>query len=109
MKEYVGRVLMLVENYFPTDPRVRNEALTLVKNGFRVSVVALRGRTEKPREVVDGVTVYRIPRVTLFKKLPHAEQHGIRALLKKLQTVLGYLVEYSYFTSACLFWSFRAA
>jgi glycosyltransferase involved in cell wall biosynthesis len=106
MKEYAGRVLMLVENCFPADTRVRNEAFTLAKNGFHVSIIALRGATEKPREIVNGVTVYRIPRITLFKKLPDSESSRVRGLLHKLQVVLGYLLEYSYFTSACLLGSF---
>ena len=109
MKEYAGRVLMLVENRFPFDPRVRNEAFTLAQNGFHVSVIALRGRTETRREIVNSVAVYRIPRLTLFKKLPNANSSGPRALLAKLQTVVGYLSEYSYFTAACLFWSFYVA
>jgi len=41
--KYAGRVLMLVENQYPLDPRVRNEANTLTTNGYKVSVIALRG------------------------------------------------------------------
>ncbi len=103
MKEYAGRVLMLVEGNFPADTRVRNEAFTLTQNGFRVSVIALRGASEAPREIVNGVTVYRVPRLTLFKKLPGVESCRVRALVNKLQVVVGYFLEYSYFTSACLF------
>jgi len=106
MKEYAGRVLMLVEGNFPADTRVRNEAFTLAKNGFRVSVIALRGATETPREIVNGVSVYRVPRITIFKKLPAAESSRGRALLRKLQVVIGYFLEHSYFTSACLLASF---
>jgi glycosyltransferase involved in cell wall biosynthesis len=93
---------MLVENSFPADTRVRNEASTLVENGFRVTVVALRGRGEQSREVVDGVTVYRIPRLTLFKKLPGPAPSTVAALLNRLRVVVGYFSEYVYFTSACL-------
>jgi len=109
MKEYAGRVLMLVENRFPADVRVRNEAFTLAKDGFQVSVIALRGATEMPREIVNGVTVYRMPRLTLFKKLPRSESSGVRTLLQKLQIVLGYFLEHSYFTLACLLGSFYVA
>jgi len=42
MKASAGRVLMLVENSFPADERVRNEPFTLVSTGFRVSVLALQ-------------------------------------------------------------------
>jgi len=100
---------MLVENSFPADTRVRNEALTLAKDGFQVSVIALRGATEKSREIVNGVTVYRVPRITLFKKLPELRSSRLHALLHKLQVVVGYLLEYTYFTSACLLGSFYVA
>jgi glycosyltransferase involved in cell wall biosynthesis len=109
MKAFAGRVLMLVENSFPADARVRNEAFTLAKNGFQVSVIALRKTTEPLREIVNGVSVYRIPRITLFKKLPDAASSRVRALLRKLQVVVGYFVEYIYFTSACLLGSFYVA
>src|SRR5712691_10451298 len=109
MKEYAGRVLMLVEGNFPADTRVRNEAFTLAKNGYRVSVIALRGATESPHEIVNGVSVYRIPRMTLFKKLPTTESSTLRTLLKKLQVVSGYFLEYCYFTSACLLGSLYVA
>src|ERR671912_85620 len=98
MKASAGRVLMLLENCFPADTRVRNEAATLVENGYRVTVIALRAAGERPREVVDGVTVYRIPRLTLFGKLPDEKPRGIKKLLHKVRVVVGYVTEYGYFT-----------
>src|SRR5205085_4775492 len=79
MKESAGRTLMLVENCFPADTRVRNEAFTLAASGFKVSVIALGGRGEPRAETIDGVDVYRIPRLTLFEKLPTAKASGIGA------------------------------
>jgi glycosyltransferase involved in cell wall biosynthesis len=102
MKEFVGRTLMLVENCFPADTRVRNEAFTLAANGVKVSVVALRGRGEPRTETVKGVNVYRIPRLTLFEKLPVAKTSRAGALLNRMRVVVGYLAEYIYFTFACL-------
>ena len=102
MKASAGRVLMLVENCFPADTRVRNEAATLTENGFKVCVIALRGAGEKSREVVNGVTVYRIPRLTVFAKLPGGTHSRLRALLNKALVVIGYFTEYAYFTSGCL-------
>jgi glycosyltransferase involved in cell wall biosynthesis len=102
MKAFAGRVLMLVENEFPRDTRVRNEAFTLASKGFQVSVIALRGEGEKPREVVNGVTVYRLPRLTVFKKLRDTERSGLVALVSKVQVLIGYIIEYLYFTTACL-------
>src|SRR5437867_8753042 len=46
-KEYAGKVLMMVENFFPADARVRNEAFTLSEKGYKVSVIALRGQDRK--------------------------------------------------------------
>src|SRR5688572_27128979 len=102
MKASAGRVLMLVENNFPADTRVRNEAGTLVSNGYRVTVIALRAPGERSREVVDGVMVYRLPRLTMFGKLPDGNPKGIGKLVHKLRVVAGYVTEYCYFTSACL-------
>jgi glycosyltransferase involved in cell wall biosynthesis len=93
---------MLVENCFPADTRVRNEASTLVAHGYRVTVIALRAPRERAREVVDGVTVYRIPRLTVFGKLPAKKPKGLKKLLHKVRVVVGYVTEYCYFTSACL-------
>jgi len=93
---------MLVENCFPADTRVRNEAATLVEHGFKVSLIALRGPNESAREDVGGATVYRIPRLTLFEKLPGPKPTGLRAILNKLRVLVGYVTEYAYFTSACL-------
>jgi len=93
---------MLVENCFPADTRVRNEAATLVEHGFRVSIIALRGEHEAAREDVGGVAVYRVPRLTLFEKLPGPRPTGLKAVLNKLRVLVGYVTEYGYFTSACL-------
>jgi len=93
---------MLVENSFPADPRVRNEAATLVANGYRVSVISLRSPEQPWREEVDGVMVYRVPRLTVFEKLPHGNPTGLAKLAHTTRNVFGYLTEYCYFTTACL-------
>ncbi|MFB3817524.1 MAG: glycosyltransferase family 4 protein [Candidatus Methylomirabilales bacterium] len=55
-------VLMLLENNpYPTDPRVRAEARTLAEAGYRVTVVAPGTAGQPWREVLDGVAVYRYP------------------------------------------------
>ena len=96
---------MLVENRFPADARVRNEAYTLVEAGYRVNVIALRNAGEPAHEVVNGVGVYRVPTLTLFQKLPRASSSRLAAMTRALKVVIGYASEYAYFTSACLFWS----
>lgn len=109
MTKSAGRVVMLVENEFPRDTRVRNEAFTLAAAGLHVSVIALRGKGEVPREVVNGVSVYRIPRLTLFKKLPQGQRSPLVALANRVRILVGYISEYLYFTIGCLAVSCRIA
>jgi len=93
---------MLVENYFPQDTRVKNEASLLAEAGYQVAVIALRRRGQAGREIVNSVEVYRLPTLELFKKTPSANLNRMELLLIKLKSFLGYVVEYSYFTAACL-------
>jgi hypothetical protein len=57
------RVLILVEALpVPLDRRVWPEATTLVRAGYEVSVICPTGRSwDAPREVVDGVHIWRYP------------------------------------------------
>ena len=70
MKESAVKILMLVENSFPNDTRVRNEADALTEAGHQVTVVGLRKKGQARSEVVNGVQVYRLPRLELFQKTP---------------------------------------
>ena len=79
------RILMLLENNpFPQDGRVRREANTLAAAGYRVSVVAPRGPGQPWRERVGEVEVYRFP--------APPDANGF----------LGYLYEYVYSMTAAL-------
>jgi glycosyltransferase involved in cell wall biosynthesis len=105
--EYAGkkrRVLMLVENAFPADIRVWNEAHTLSQAGYPVTVIALRKPGEKFHEEVNGVHVYRVPTLTVFKKLGVA-RGTVGRVIGIIQAVVGYVLEYVYFTMACFFLS----
>jgi glycosyltransferase involved in cell wall biosynthesis len=97
-----SKILMLVENHFPQDTRVKNEAALLTDAGYKVAVIALRKQGQPSRETLDGVEVYRLPTLELFKKTPSANTDRINLVLVKLKSFLGYVVEYCYFTSACL-------
>jgi glycosyltransferase involved in cell wall biosynthesis len=56
------KVLLLVENNpYPADFRVRREALALRDAGYEVGVIAPRGAGQPWRETVDGVRVHRFP------------------------------------------------
>ena len=106
MKASAVRILMLLENHFPQDTRVRNEAILLTESGYHVSVIALRKKGQVMTEVVNGVQVYRLPRLELFKKTSHGNLSRAGLLFLKLKSSLGYLFEYCYFTGACLVVSF---
>jgi glycosyltransferase involved in cell wall biosynthesis len=57
-------ILIIVENLpVPFDRRVWQEALTLRKSGYRVSVIcpALEPEYAEPRATIDGVEIYRHP------------------------------------------------
>src|SRR5439155_18225423 len=58
---------------------------------------------------VDGVQVYRVPRLELFRKLPTENPTMVERLLIRLKSMLGYIVEYVYFTSACFAMSLYVA
>lgn len=73
------KILMLLENNtFPQDGRVRKEAETLTKAGFQVSIIAPRGDKQPWKEIINQVYVYRFP--------APVEATGL----------LGYLIEYGY-------------
>jgi glycosyltransferase involved in cell wall biosynthesis len=77
------RVLMLVENNsYPEDFRVRQEATALTEAGYEVAVISPARPGQRWRETIDGVHVYRYP--------APPQRTG----------VIGYLVEYGYSTAA---------
>ena len=102
MRRAPARILMMVENHFPQDTRVRNEAVLLTEAGYHVSVIALRDKGQPARELVSGIQVYRVPKLELFKKTSPANLSRAGLRLLKVRSSLGYLVEYCYFTAACL-------
>jgi glycosyltransferase involved in cell wall biosynthesis len=53
--------MLLENNPYPGDTRVRREAVALVEAGYRVAVIAPRADGEVSRETVAGVVVYRYP------------------------------------------------
>ncbi len=54
------RVVMLLENNpYPQDTRVRNEAESLTEAGLHVTVLAPRGRAQKAHQRINGVEVRR--------------------------------------------------
>jgi glycosyltransferase involved in cell wall biosynthesis len=93
---------MWVENHFPQDTRVTNEARLLADAGYKVAVIALRKQGQAARETWNGIEVYRVPTLELFKKTVAGNGSRLNLLFVRLKSFLGYVVEYLYFTSACL-------
>jgi glycosyltransferase involved in cell wall biosynthesis len=93
MKEHAGnRVLLLVENnYYPRDPRVRREAESLADAGYEVTVICPAQRAQPKREMVNRIRVWRYT--------PATEARGL----------LGYVLEYGYALAATLVLSIRLA
>ena len=79
-----------------------NEASLLTEAGHRVKIIALRSNGQAGHEILNGVEVYRLPTLDLFKKTPFANVNRLNLLFVTLKSFLGYLVEYFYFTAACL-------
>jgi len=102
MTRFARKTLMLVENYFPQDTRVANEASLLSDAGYQVTVIALRRHDQTRHETLNNVEVYRVPTLELFKKTSFANASRVKLLLGKLKAFVGYTVEYCYFTMACL-------
>ncbi len=85
-----NRILMLLENEtFPDDTRVRNEAFALSSAGCRVSVICPSAPGLTARDSVEGVEVYRYP----------APREG--------DGLLGYLWEYGYSLVASFYLSIK--
>jgi glycosyltransferase involved in cell wall biosynthesis len=106
----LGRVLMFVENDFPGDPRVKNEADTLTAAGYSVTVVGLREKDQtETYTVVDNIQVYSVPRVSLFSKTRKDNPMGLQRLWLRVIALMGYMWEYFYFTSACFVMSLYVA
>lgn len=81
---------MIVENYFPYDPRVRKEAAAL-KNDYNIFIIALKEKGQKYHEIIDGTTIFRIPD---FKSRMQKHMH-----LPKT----AYIIHYALFTLLSLF------
>jgi glycosyltransferase involved in cell wall biosynthesis len=109
MNGSAGRILMFVENAFPNDTRVKNECDALTEAGYTITVVALRKRDQPRSEMINGVRVYRIPRLELFQKTARENPTRLQRVWLTVKSLLGYVSEYVYFTSACFVMSVYVA
>jgi glycosyltransferase involved in cell wall biosynthesis len=104
MKASAGKVLMVVENPFPQDHRVRNEAVKLASAGYKVSVIAKRYPEQKNVDTLSDIKIYRVPWFQVFKKSTESHSRFVSTLYN-IGTKLGYIIEYFYYTFAVFFYS----
>lgn len=105
MKKYRAKILMLLENPFPEDPRVKNEASKLTEAGYKVYIIAQRFMDDvKLKEEVNGITVYRVPILDLFKKTCSGDSL-MQLFIFRIKSFIGYVTEYFYFTIISLIMS----
>lgn len=101
------KILMITESNLPGDPRVRQEAQLLSENGHQVSIICIKGTNQTFYEVLDKVKIYRVPKITVFKEGKQITQTSNSSSDEKqkslLMGVLGYGIEYIYFTVVSLF------
>ena len=58
---------MILDDVFPPDPRVENEAITLINGGYDVFLFCLHNGNQKTNELVNGIKVRRYK----YSKLTH--------------------------------------
>ena len=63
------RIGMILDNTFPPDPRVENEAISLIKDGHDIFLFCLNYDIQKKDEVVKGIQVKRYHSNRLIYKL----------------------------------------
>src|SRR6056300_1497754 len=63
------KIAMILDAKFPPDPRVENEAVTLVNAGHQVFLFCLTYTKEKQEEIINGIHIVRYPSNQLEYKL----------------------------------------
>jgi glycosyltransferase involved in cell wall biosynthesis len=63
------RIGMILDAVFPPDPRVENEAISLVENGHEVFLFCLKYNEEKKAELINGIQIKRYQSNTIEYKL----------------------------------------
>jgi len=60
MKQGGVEIVMLLQEYFPSDVRVWKEATALTKAGYAVKVICLKNENQKSFEEIEGIGVRRV-------------------------------------------------
>lgn len=54
------RICMVTHHYYP-HLHIRRDVEALIEHGYEVDIICLKRKGQKSREVIDGLTVYRLP------------------------------------------------
>ena len=60
---------MILDDVFPPDPRVENEAITLINGGYEVFLFCLHNGNQKTNELINGIKIRRYKFSKLTYKL----------------------------------------
>ena len=60
---------MILDDVFPPDPRVENEAITLINGGYEVFLFCLNNGNQKTKELINGIKIRRYKFSKLTYKL----------------------------------------
>ncbi len=60
---------MILDDVFPPDPRVENEAITLINGGYEVFLFCLNNGSQKTKELINGIKIRRYKFSKLTYKL----------------------------------------
>jgi glycosyltransferase involved in cell wall biosynthesis len=63
------RIGMILDEVFPPDPRVENEAISLIESGHKVFLFCLKYQDEKQSEIINGIQIIRYKSNTLEYKI----------------------------------------
>jgi hypothetical protein len=63
------KIGMILDDVFPPDPRVENEAITLVNSGHELFLFCLTYGEEKTQEIIKGIHIRRYKYTKLSYKL----------------------------------------
>jgi len=63
------RIGMILDETFPPDPRVENEAISLINEGHQVFLFCLQYRNEKESEIINGIQIRRYKSNNVVYKL----------------------------------------
>lgn len=80
------RICMLAMSTYPDDPRIRREAEALINAGIEVDIICMRGDSQKSKEIIHGVSIYRI--------IKYAQQ----------EKILKYAIQSIFFIIISFFW-----